>query len=48
MATCPECGEDLEGLDLRAHAARHWGTKAPDPELYPDANERYKKLLGGG
>jgi len=45
MPTCPECGEDLEGIDRKGHAIRHWGAKAPDADLYPEANARYRALL---
>jgi len=45
---CPECGKDLEGIDVRAHANDHWPENIRDTELGTDAAARRKLLLEGG
>ena len=47
VKTCPECGVSLEGLSPSKHAASHWGGRIPSAEISPEANRRYKLLVGG-
>ncbi len=42
---CPECGCDLDGMDILAHAIAHWG-KEPERVKYPEAHERFMILYG--
>jgi len=45
---CPECGKDLEGVDLVGHANSHWDPNIKDAELGPEAQKRKAQLLAGG
>jgi len=45
---CPECGIDLTGIDLKAHALYHWPESIPDIPEYQEARKRQKQLLEGG
>jgi len=46
--TCPECGEDLEGLDPVGHALSHWPESIPDRPEYKEARRRQKILMDMG
>ena len=46
---CPECGRDLEGVDLEAHANYHWPTYYQQLEVdNPEAYRRKLLVLEGG
>lgn len=40
---CPECGCDLGGMDVLAHAIDHWGGE-PEKIKYPEAHARFMEL----
>lgn len=40
---CPECGCDLEGMAVLAHAIDHWGGE-PEKIKYPEAYRRFHVL----
>jgi len=42
---CPECGEDLTGLDPKAHALDHWPENIPPIPAYEEARKRQKILF---
>jgi len=45
---CPECGIDLTGIDVKAHALYHWVESIPDLPEYREARKRQSQLLKGG
>lgn len=45
LEPCPECGRDVSRLDRDVHARMHWGDHCPEPRLFPQAAERYHKLI---
>ena len=50
MGKCPECGENLEGKDLEAHALGHWGCTSNNIDRLnnPLAKERFALVMKGG
>jgi hypothetical protein len=46
LDTCPECGASLEGRDPAKHSVKHYGERAVDARLYPDAAKRQRQLRG--
>jgi len=46
MATCPECGIDLTGIDPIKHSLVHWPERLPRDPQYALARLRQSRLIG--
>ncbi len=45
---CPECGRDLEGVDVEAHSLSHWPVVLDPATSSKEAKARKRLLEQGG